>query len=380
MNGSFRVGKVRGIQIRIHFSFLLILPFLALVFGRAFVNAARLADVPPGQLAGSPLFWGLGVAVALFLAVLVHELAHALYGQAKGAQVRDITLLMIGGVSSMTEMPKKLKDEAVMAAVGPLTSLLLGALFYGLYKVTGTASFNLRFALFYVAQLNLALGVFNLIPAFPMDGGRVLRALLAGRFGLVQGTRVAATLGKAIAGLLAVLGILGFNLVLLFIAYFVYIGADGEARQVVLRAALGHVPVRDMMLASTTSVDVADSVAAAAEKMVQERQLAFPVTDGERVVGVLSLQQVARVPQAERAVVRVRAVVTEVAPLSPGDEVWDGVRALEKANVPQLPVVDAGKLVGALRLDDVLRGLQLHQLLQPRRPEWRWPGRREAHV
>ena len=378
MNGSITVGSVRGIKIRIHFSFLLILPFLAYIFGRTFVAAARLARVPPEALGGSPLLWGLGVAVALFLAVLVHELAHALYGRAKGAQVSDITLLMIGGVSRMTEPPKRLRDEAVMALVGPLSSLVIGAAFYTLYRLVDTSSFDLRFALFYLAQLNLVLGVFNLLPAFPMDGGRVLRAVLAGRLGMVRGTRIAADLGKAVAALLALLGVISFNLLLLIIAYFVYVGAEGEARQVTLRAALGHVPVRDMMLASASSVDVNETLAAAAEKMLRERRLSFPVRDRERIVGVVSFDQIARVPLADRAAMQVRAIAIEVQALSPDDEVWDGVRALAKAHLPQLPVVENGRLVGALRLDDVTRGLQLHELLTSRGPEWRWPRRREV--
>ncbi|MHB8872561.1 MAG: site-2 protease family protein [Myxococcaceae bacterium] len=380
MNGSIGVGSVAGIRIRVHWSFLLVLPLLAYLFGRTFVAAARLAGVPPEQLGGSPVLWGLGVAVVLFLSVLVHELAHALYGRAKGAEVTDITLLMIGGVSRMAEPPKRLRDEAVMAFVGPLSSLIIGAAFYVLYRLIDISSFDLRFAIFYVAQLNLVLGVFNLLPAFPMDGGRVLRAVLAGRLGMVRGTQVAAGLGKAVAVLFAFWGVLSFNLLLLIIAYFVYLGAQGEARLVTLRAALGHIPVRDMMLPSTSSSDADETLAAAAEKMQRERRLSLPVTEADRVVGVVSFDQIARVPQADRASTRVRAIAIVAPVVSPDDEVWDGVRELEKANLPHLPVVENGRLVGALRLEDVMRGLQLHEAFPQKRPAGRWPGRREAEA
>ncbi len=263
MRGSIRIFTVRGVQVRAHYSFLLVLPLLAFVFARTFASAAHAAKVPPSELGGAPLVWGFGMAVALFAAVLTHELAHTLVGLAHGAKVRDITLLMIGGVSTMVEPPKRLGDEALMAAVGPLTSLALAAAFYALYRYVDTTLFNLRFGLYYFSQLNLALGVFNLVPAFPMDGGRVLRALLAARLGLVRGTELAAGLGKVLAGVLAVLGALGLNVVLLFIAYFVYVGARGEAVQVALHAALEGVPVGDLMRPSATSVDVSDSVARA---------------------------------------------------------------------------------------------------------------------
>ncbi|MHB8873327.1 MAG: site-2 protease family protein [Myxococcaceae bacterium] len=382
MRGSIRIGSVRGVQLRIHFSFLLILPVLAFLFGQVFANAARAAQVPPEELVGSPLLWGLGIAVALFLAVLVHELAHTLYGQARGAKVRDITLLMIGGVSTMTEAPKKPGDEAIMAFVGPLASLVIAGIFFGIYQLLGEASFNLRFAVFYLAQMNLILGLFNLLPAFPMDGGRVLRALLAGRLGMVRGTQIAATLGKGFAALLGIFGVLSFNIILMFIAYFVYVGAEGEARQVGLRAAIGHLPVRSMMRPLTASVYTSDPVAVAAEKMLSERRLGLPVIDGVGAVGMVTLEQVVRVPPEERFARRVSEIVVPAKSLSPNDEVWDAMQALQASNLPQLPVVEDGRLVGTLRLEDVMRGLRLHQLLTPpRSSEWRWPGgRREVRA
>jgi len=168
------------------------------------------------------------VAIALFACVLVHELAHSLYALRKGGRVRDITLLMVGGVSQMSEPPKEVKHEAIMALAGPLVSFALGAEFHLLRLLADHASFNLRFALFYLGILNLALGAFNLLPAFPMDGGRILRAVLATRMGLVQATRTAAKVGKVFAVVFGVLGVLTINMLLVLIAFFMFIGAEGE--------------------------------------------------------------------------------------------------------------------------------------------------------
>ncbi|HZI06784.1 MAG TPA: site-2 protease family protein, partial [Archangium sp.] len=196
MRGAFQIASLRGIPIRVHYSFLLVLPFLAWLFGQAFRAAAVAADVPPAALRGHPVLWGLGLAVALFLAVLVHELAHSLYALRKGGEVSDITLLMIGGVSRITRMPEGPRHEALMALAGPVTSLVLGGLFLGVHGLLeGARSFNLRFAFFYLGSLNIFLGIFNLLPAFPMDGGRILRALLTGRLGRVRATQTAGLIG-----------------------------------------------------------------------------------------------------------------------------------------------------------------------------------------
>ncbi|HEY3448933.1 MAG TPA: site-2 protease family protein [Myxococcales bacterium] len=364
MRGTIRIGTLRGIPIRVHFTLLLVLPFLAFLFGRAFVGAALLAEVPPGQLHGSPWLWGLGVAVALFVSVLVHELAHALYALSKGVEVRDITLLMIGGVSQIAGPPKRSRDEAVMALVGPLSSLVIGAAFFGLFRLAhGVQAFDLRFALFYVAQLNLVLGLFNLVPAFPMDGGRVLRAALVGRLGFVRATRVAAAAGKVFAVLFGLLGLFSFNFLLLLVALFVYLGAEGESRQVLIQATLGHVKVRDFMSAGAVSVETSAPVSAAAETMVRERRLALPVVDHEQARGVVTLEDVQGVPPEQRSRTLVGQVAHRVQSVRPDDEVWQAIRLMDAQGTPQLPVVeDDARIVGTITQGDVARGIRLEEL------------------
>src|SRR5712671_4852831 len=249
MGSAIRLGRIAGIPVQIHFSFLLALPLLAYLFAQQFVAAAQLVGIPQGRIGGDRYLWGLAVALALFASVLLHELAHSLYARRTGTRVSAITLLMIGGVSQIEDSPRRPRDEAIMALLGPLTSLAIaGILRAALLAVPRDAElFELRFVLGLTSYLNLTLGVFNLLPAFPMDGGRVLRALLVRRLGFLRATWTASRVGKAFAVIFAVLGLLSGNLILLVIAWFVYLGAQQEMAQVEAKEVLGSIRVADLL-------------------------------------------------------------------------------------------------------------------------------------
>jgi Zn-dependent protease/CBS domain-containing protein len=367
--GSIRIATIRGIPIRIHVTFLLVLPLLAFGFGRVYSEAALAAEVPAEQLRGTPFLWGLAVALALFLSVLVHELAHSLYALRKGGRVRDITLLMIGGVSQISDPPKTGRSEAMMAFVGPVASLVLGGVFYLLFRaVAGTTMFDVRFALFHLVYLNVVLGLFNLLPAFPMDGGRVLRGVLADRWGLLRATRFAAAAGKAFAVVFAILGFLTVNFLLMAVAFFVYLGAESENRSVLVKALLGHIRIRDLIRSRPQPVDASISVFEVGERMLRERRLAFPVVEGQEVVGIVGLADVQRVAPEERARARVADVLRRVAPLDADDEAAKALRAFADARTPFVPVTQGGALVGVLSQTDVARGLQLRELEATQHP------------
>lgn len=375
---SFRIGRIRGIDLRIHFTFLLILPLLAYAFAQAFEAAARAAGVPSGSLFGSPILWGLGMALALFAAVLVHELCHALYAIHAGGKVRDITLLMIGGVSHVEEPPKGLGQEAFMAFAGPLASFVLGGIALVLARlVAGTDSFNLRFGLFYFGQLNLILAIFNLLPAFPMDGGRVLRSLLAIRMGRVRATKVAALLGKIFAVIFAILGALTVNIILLVIAYFIFMGAGAESRQVVWQSVLGQVRVGEMMLADPTSVPSSRMALEVLDELRARRRPALPVTEGPDVLGIVTVDALRRLPRERWATTPAGRIADRIAPVRPDQDVWSALRTMEAARVLAVPVVDHGALVGILRLADVAQELELREAAE-RQPRIGVPRHRPA--
>jgi len=361
--GGFKIATIKGIPIRIHYTFLLILPFLAYQFGLLFREAARHADVPPQQIHGDPFVWGLVLALALFFSVLVHELAHSLYAIRKGGRVRDITLLMIGGVSNLSEPPKTPQGEAVMALVGPLTSVALGVVFYALDRaIAGIGSFDLKFGLFYLAEMNLFLGVFNLLPAFPMDGGRIVRALLTPRYGLIRATQIAAGLGKLFAVVFGIIGLFSFNFVLVIIAFFIFLGAEGESRSVLIQAMLGHVRVRDLMSPVRGFVSPTTSAYEAAERMLRDRCLAYPVVDNGRVVGVVTAALVERVPPASRETTSVAEVMRPARAVSPDDDLGRALQAMSEKDVRLLPVVQDGTAIGILQRSDVMRSLKLQEL------------------
>ena len=365
--GAVRLGSVAGIPIRAHVTFLLVLPLIAWGVARELEAFARAAHVPPDQLHGDPFLWGLGIALALFLSILVHELAHALYAVRAGGRVRDITLILIGGVSRVTELPEGGRREAIMAGVGPITSLLLGGVFYLLYlALSGTSRFELKFAVFQLFYLNVVLGLFNLLPAFPMDGGRILRGLLAQRWGDLRATQAAAAAGKAFAVLFGILGFVSTNVLLMVIAFFVYLGAESENRTVLVKALLGHIRVRDLVTSRPEAVDSLTSVYELGERMLRERRLAYPVVQGGNVIGVVTLEDASRVPLEERARILVADVSRRVAPLDSGDDASKALRALAEVGI--VPVVENGSPAGVLTQSDVQRALQLRELETTQHP------------
>ena len=229
------IFRIRGIPIRLHLSLLVFLPYLAFAATRQFSFIASAIGLTPDELRLPPLFWGVILAVSLFVAVLIHELAHSLVALRNGAEVRSITLMMLGGVSLIEgELPPA--KEAWMAFAGPLASFVLAAASYGLYRVAPLPGEVLA-ALFAFAMTNAILGVFNLLPAFPMDGGRIVRGLLARRLGKPRATAVAARLGQGMAVLFTAYGIWTFNPILILIAWFVWTGASAEHAQALQRPA-----------------------------------------------------------------------------------------------------------------------------------------------
>jgi Zn-dependent protease len=363
MKSGFRVATIRRIPIRIHPTFLLILPLLAYGFGRDLTAAAQRAGIPALRLGFSPWLYGMGLALALFASVLVHELAHSLYAVRKGGRVLGIVLLPIGGVSEMAEPPKKPGQEAMMALAGPATSLLLGAVFFGLQQATRPLrNFDLSFALFYLSYLNVALGIFNLLPAFPMDGGRILRGLVARKKGTVRATEIAAALGKVFAAIFAALGFVSGDFILLVIAFFVFAGAEAEEQMVLITAALGDLRVREVMTAWPESVSAAETLAEVGERMLQEKQLAFPVANDGRIVGVLTAETIERVPAAKRRLARAAEAIVEALPVDADDRAVDALRTLEEKHLSHLAVTHEGRLLGLLGRTELAEGLRLRQL------------------
>jgi len=279
MGWSFRLGKMLGVDVHVHVTFLLLLAFVGVAHWLAGRNVeAALSGV---------LFFA-----CLFMCVLLHEFGHALAARRYGIATRDITLLPIGGVARLERMPEKPSQELVVALAGPAVNVVIAAgLFLGLWlggwwQPLGTLSTTSGSLFERLLVANVFLVLFNLVPAFPMDGGRVLRSLLAMRMDYARATSIAAAIGKGIAVVFGFIGLFS-NPMLLLIALFVWIGATQEAAAAQMKASFAGATVRDAMLTEFRVLSPHDTLADATRLLLAGSQQDFPVAEGGRVVGIL---------------------------------------------------------------------------------------------
>lgn len=279
MAWSFRIATIRGIPILINITLILIIPLFAFAFS---------VSPPPYGFGNVPnsFIYGTVAGIMIFVFVLLHELGHSLVALRYGIEVHSITLYLIGGVSAI-EIPKEPRKEFRTALVGPLVSVGLGVIFFipSLVIVTAVPSAatsvpNLFLQNF--AYVNLVLGGFNLIPAFPMDGGRVFRAWLAIRRPYLQATHLAVQVGKIFAIAMGIIGLF-INPFLLIIAFFIYIAASDEERQTTIVQTLSGVKVRDIMTTNVVTVPPSMSVSQLIDVMFQSKHASFPVVAADFV-------------------------------------------------------------------------------------------------
>ena len=366
MRASLQLGRLLGIPIRIHVSFLLVLPLFTLYF--AFVSANVLGfalsfnDLPIDNW--GKLLLGLLSAVLFFIAVLVHELSHSYVAMRNGYRISGITLFIFGGVSEIESQPSKAPGEALMAFVGPATSMVIGLAFLPIWYFTrGQGSLGTDIVSIIAGMMsfyNLLLGAFNLIPAFPMDGGRVLRALLARRIGFGRATTVAVQVGKFIALAMGLFGLLVFNPWMIIIALFIYMGAGEEQRETTISEALEGLTVKQIMTSLVSTVTPAMTVRQMVDKMMAEKHLGYPVVEGGKVVGIITLEDVRKVPSSEQDTVLVGQLMTrEVISLQPDAPVTEALQAMTQKNIGRLVVMDRGQMVGIVSRSDLTRVLDL---------------------
>ena len=291
MSWSIRLVRLAGIPVYMHWTFLVLLAFIG---GQAYLGSGR----DPAAAAEA-----VGLILSVFGCVVLHELGHALMARRFGVSTADITLLPIGGVARLQRMPEHPRQELLIAIAGPAVNVVIAAsLIAGMWlsgqpmieltRAAGGFMIDMVHPLTTLAVVNVFLVLFNLIPAFPMDGGRVLRALLAMRMPYARATRAAATVGQSLAIGFALYGLFGSgNPILLLIALFVWIGAEGEARQAEERVGLRGVRVRDAMLTDYQALDAGETLGRAVALLLAGSQHDFPVLDardGTAPVGVLT--------------------------------------------------------------------------------------------
>ena len=367
---GIRIGSAFGIPIKLDLTFLLVLPLFAWLIGADIGNLVTVlngvfdAAMPVDALTGGSMPWVLGGAAAtgLFFCVLLHEFGHSLVAMRYGYHIDSITLWLFGGVARFTEMPEDWKQEFTIAVAGPIVSVALGVLSYVAFLFVPGGLPAVQFVLAYLAMTNVALAVFNMMPGFPMDGGRVLRALLARTRPHARATQIAAEVGKLFAVVLAIVGLFA-NLFLVALAFFIYIGASSEAQQTVMKAAFQDVTVADIMTpaADLDTVTADTSLATLTDRMFRERHTGYPVLRQGSLVGMVTLDDTRDVREVERDAYRVEDVMaTEVVTIAPEADAMDAISTMQREGVGRLPVVDdAGELVGLISRSDLMTAFNI---------------------
>ncbi|MEZ4832788.1 MAG: site-2 protease family protein [Caldilineaceae bacterium] len=373
MGGSLRIARLWGIDIQVHWSFILIL-----VYG-AFIYSGTASDPLVGAI------YGIAVILLLFLCVSLHELGHALTAKYFHVNVPYITLLPIGGVAQLERMPRRPWHEFLIAIAGPAVNFVLALLllpvailFTGMAMRSGelrnvTDAFGwvlMRMQepgfgnlILYLTMTNVLLGVFNLLPAFPMDGGRVLRALLALTMPYVRATRVAVLVGRAMAVIFALLGIAQFNIFLLLIAFFVYVGGRGELEAVESRHALKDLYARQALNQNARQLYTSERLDKAVDLIMTTYQADFPIFDlSNNFVGVITRSRVVmalRTGTDDQRISDIMIPAREI-PIVPPDtslaDIWE--RMMEERS--QVVVVkEAGRFLGLITLADISEVIQV---------------------
>jgi Zn-dependent protease/CBS domain-containing protein len=347
MRWSYRIGRIAGTDIKVHVTFLLLVGFWAVGgYNEGGTSGATAATL---------------FLIAMFGCILLHEFGHILMARRYGVRTPDVLLLPIGGVARLERIPDVPRQELLIALAGPAVTLaIIVALYFlltlfGIQPRIGQLSPEDPF----LAQLliiNLYLLLFNLIPAFPMDGGRVLRALLASRLGLIRGTRIAASLGQALAIAGGFYGVVYHQPILLLIAFFVFLGANAEAAAVETRVVGQGLQVQQMMVTDFRTIPVHATLAQAVELLLSGEQREFPVVDNlGRTEGILTRDNLIRGLSQRGAGSTVGEAMTAGVPVVPPNlSFMEALERLRSSRLPALPVVDpAGSLVGLLTQDNI---------------------------
>jgi stage IV sporulation protein FB len=371
MSWSFPIGTVRGTVIRIHLTFLLFLAWIGIVhYGRGGAPAA---------------LEGVLFILLLFLCVLLHEFGHIVAAQRYGVRTPDVTLLPIGGVARLERIPEEPRQELVIALAGPAVNLAIAALLFlaagrvpdaeGLAVQDPQVGFVER-----LAAINVFIAVFNLIPAFPMDGGRVLRALLARRLGYGRATQIAAAVGQGLAFALGLLGLFG-NPLLIFIALFVYLAASSEAHAIQLREASRGVLAQDAMITRFERLGPDSTVEDAVECLIRTTQHEFPVVDAAgRLLGMLTRDEMIMALKERGAGTPVVEVMrTDIPTLDQRHSLDEALRPMQERRLPAVGLVDReGRFAGFVTPENVGELMMVQAARSGRAPKLPWGGSRTA--
>ncbi|MEF8877045.1 MAG: site-2 protease family protein [Haloarculaceae archaeon] len=365
---SFTLGDIWGIPIRINTSLIVFLPVLAWLIGSGgqieiyagFIETLTGVGFDLARLRAGSTPWVIGVAAAvgLFASVTVHELGHSWVALRYGLTIESITLWILGGMAALSAIPREWNREFWIAIAGPVTSVLLAAVCYVGLLVVPSSLVVPRFLFGWLAITNVTLAVFNLLPAFPMDGGRILRALLARRRPYASATRIAGRIGVIFAFVFAIVGVFTFQIILLLLAFFVYGAATTESRTVLLDELLTGITVGEIATRDVTAVPAATTVEELGERMLSDRRTVYMVLgEGGSIVGVVSLDDLKQARKRDRGQDTAGAVMREVQRVTTDADAFDTLALLNQAGSTDALVEEDGAVVGVLSRSDYTRAL-----------------------
>ncbi|ACV24695.1 site-2 protease family protein [Methanocaldococcus fervens] len=333
MNFSIKLFRVMGIPIELHVTFIL---FLAVIIGLSLIN--------------NNIFWAV-IFILLFVSVVLHELGHSYVAKKYGVRIEKILLLPIGGVAMMDRIPKE--GELKIGIAGPLVSFIIGI---ALFVISQFFDVNVDgYPLLYtLSLLNLMLGSFNLIPAFPMDGGRILRAILSKKYGYLKSTKIAANIGKSLALIMLILGLLSLNIILILVSLFVYVGADQESKMIEIEEIFRNIKARDIMTPNPVCVNPDMSIEEFLDFMLKHKYFGYPVVENGELVGCIGINNIYRKEGIVRDYMQKPVVVDENADIN------EILKKLVYAD--RIFVVEDGKLKGVISKTDVLRAMNILEL------------------
>ena len=345
MKGSFKLIRFLGIDVFVHWTFFILVVWLGASF------AARGSSVSEMVVASATV-------VALFACVVLHEFGHALAARRFGIGTTDITLLPIGGVARLERMPREPMQEFWVAVAGPAVNVVIAGVLAVVMFVLGRSNLTAANPLVGTSFLsnlftiNVVLIVFNMLPAFPMDGGRVLRSLLATRMNFLAATRVAARVGQMMAIVFAVLGLMG-NPFLLFIALFVYMGAAGEVRMAEMNQLIGDLNVKSGMMTRFAVLDEKSDLGVAMRELLKGDQHDFPVLRDGQYVGMLRRADLMKAAESVGENAPVGDIASQGMTASEDDSLEDLTLRMRQAGVTCVPVIEAGLVVGLVTYNNV---------------------------
>jgi Zn-dependent protease/CBS domain-containing protein len=369
MRASFKLFRIAGITIGIHYTWIFALIFFSWTLAQVYFPAYY-----PGWT--TAVYWIIGIVAALliFVSVLLHEIAHSLVANARGIPVHSITLFLLGGASNMEEEPQKPAAEFAMAIVGPVTSLVLALIFWGLAKIPQDAATPLAAILSYMAMINMYLGIFNLLPGFPLDGGRVLRSIIWGSTGsLTRATDIAGIVGQIFGWIFIGLGVylaisvsLFSGLWIAFIGWFLNSSADASRKEITLRERLSHIKVRELMNPVVNIISPETTVEQLVRDIFRKQQgRAAPVCKDDKLIGIATITDIRKVPQDKWAETPVSKIMTgePLYTVSPEDNLNVAMVMIAKNDINQVLINDRGKCGGTLSRADIIRFIQMDREL-----------------